>query len=87
LLEIPAARPTPGCLLLVITSGDITVGLLADSVVAVHHLADSLTPTPAANAGRGQPWVRGVDTSLSLHLDVDLLLAEPRLAMNAEAVE
>ncbi|NNJ13664.1 chemotaxis protein CheW [Chloroflexales bacterium ZM16-3] len=87
LLEIPAAPPVPGCLLLVIKAGDITAGLLADSVVAVRHLADTLTPTPAANAGRGQLWVRGVDSSLSLHLDVDLLLADLRLAINAEAVE
>jgi len=87
LLEIPAAPPVPGSLLLVIGVGDLTAGLIVDSVIAVSHQAETLAPTPSATAGRGQPWVRGVDSTLSLHLDGDVLLADPRLAVNAEGAE
>ena len=87
LLEIPAAPPVPGSLLLVIGVGEVTVGLMADSVIGVSHMAEALTPTPSATAGRGQPWVRGVDSALSLHLDGDVLLTDPRLAINAESGE
>lgn len=85
LLDIPIAPAAPDSLLLVVRAGESTIGMLVDSVVAVRHLADTLIPTPATNAGCGQAWVRGVDAALSLHLDVDLLLADPRLAINAEA--
>lgn len=87
LLEIPAVPPVPGSLLLVIGAGDITAGLIVDSVVAVRQLAETLDPTPSATAGRGQAWVRGVDSTLSLHLDSDVLLTDSRLAINAEGVE
>ena len=87
LLEIAVTPPVPGSLLLVIGAGDVTAGLIVDSVVTVRQLAETLDPTPAAAAGRGQTWVRGVDSTLSLHLDSDVLLADPRLVINAESAE
>lgn len=87
LLEIPSAPAAQGSLLLVIRAGDISAGLLVDRVLSVHHFTDVLLPTPAANASREQAWVRGIDQGLSLHIDPDLLLIDPRLSIDAGDME
>lgn len=85
LLGLPAETPPPTAMLLIVSVADNEIGLVADSVLAVsRHLAE-LAPAPSTAAGRGVAWVRGVDPELSIHLDPELLFAEPALVVNAEA--
>jgi purine-binding chemotaxis protein CheW len=85
LMGLPAAAPAPSALLLIAAVGGNEIGLLTDGVVAVSGQASELSPAPSATAGRGVAWVRGVDADLSLHLDPELLFADPALLVNAEA--
>lgn len=85
MLGLPASGPAPGALLLIVAVGGGELGLLSDGVVAVSARSAALSPAPSAAAGRGVAWVRGVDESLSLHLDPELLFADPALLVNAEA--
>lgn len=85
LLGIPAESPTPGALLLIAASNGNAIGLMADSVVAVSRRATELSPAPSAAAGHGIAWVHGVDENLCLHLDPELLFADPALVVNSEA--
>lgn len=82
LLDLPKVIPGPGALLLIVAAGSVEVGLLADAVIEVRRAEGSLTPTLAATAGRGTPWMRGVDQQLVFMLDPQLLLADPRLIVN-----
>jgi purine-binding chemotaxis protein CheW len=85
LMGIPAEAPGPEALLLIASVGNTEFGLMADSVVAVSQRASELSPAPSAAAGQGVTWVRGVDEELCLHLDPDLLFADPTLIVNTEA--
>lgn len=85
LLGIPAEAPAPGSLLLIAAVGGSEIGLIADSVVTVSQRTAELSPAPSAAAGHGISWVRGVDESLCLHLDPELLFADPAIVVNTEA--
>ena len=84
LLELPATAPQTGAMLLIVSDGNTEIGLLADSVEEVERHALDLNPAPSAAMGRGVAWVRGVDDDLALHLDIELLLNDSRLIVNAE---
>jgi hypothetical protein len=58
---------------------------MADSVVAVSQRPAELSPAPSAAAGHAITWVRGVDEDLCLHLDPELLFADPAMVVNTEA--
>lgn len=85
LLGIPAERPAPTAQLLIVSVDDNEIGLLADTVVAVRRHDADLSPAPLSAAGRSVSWVRGVDEELSIHIDPDLLFADPALLVNTEA--
>lgn len=84
LLELPITPPAPGAMLLIVADGNTEIGILADAVVEVRRHASGLNPAPSAAMGRGVAWVRGVDDDLALHLDIELLLNDARLIINAE---
>jgi purine-binding chemotaxis protein CheW len=85
LLGLPATALPPGAMLLIVCSDDSELGLVADSVIAVHGQTAALAPAPSAASGHSVAWVRGVDADLSLHLDPVALFADPALIVNAEA--
>jgi len=85
LLDIPPVPPLPEAMLLIVGPDDAPIGLVADRVTAVRHGRLSLAPTPSSIAGRGAPWMRGVDDDLCLHLDPAALLVDPRLIVHQEA--
>ena len=85
LLGLAVEPPVPGAMLLIVWSDDRELGLVADSVVAVHGHTAALVPAPSASSGHGIVWIRGVDADLSLHLDPVALFADPALAVNSEA--
>lgn len=83
LLGLPVAPLPADAWLLIVAAGGIEVGLAADSVLGVQHIADALTPAFSAVAGRCLAWVRGVDQELRLQLDPAGLLADARLTGGA----
>lgn len=84
LLGLGAGAPPPGAQLLILAVDDNEIGLVADSVVAVRRHEGVLAPAPSATSGRPISWVRGVDDELTIHLDPELLFADPALLVNAE---
>jgi purine-binding chemotaxis protein CheW len=83
LLDLPPSPPGPDALLLILAAAGLEIGLIVDHVLAVQTHTLALESTPAAIAGRGVNWIRGVDTDLALHIDSDGLLRDPRLQVNA----
>ncbi|WP_298482430.1 chemotaxis protein CheW [uncultured Chloroflexus sp.] len=84
LLGLPATPPQATMHLLIVSASGMEVALLVDQVVSIQSEHLTLNPTPAAIAGRGASWVRGVDDRLALHLNVEGLLNDPRLAATSE---
>lgn len=84
LLGLPTTPPHTAMHLLIVGSAGIEAALLVDQVVSIQPEHVTLHPTPAAIAGRGAGWVRGVDDQLALHLDLAGLLIDPRLAATSE---
>jgi purine-binding chemotaxis protein CheW len=85
LLGLPAQALTADSRLLIVADNTSELGLVADTVVAIHRSSTELSPAPPDASGRSVVWVRGVDEELSIHLDPGLLLADPALLVNAEA--
>ena len=85
LLDLAPAPPTSDALLLIVAAAGLEMGLMVDTVLAVHPHTMALEPTPAALAGRGVGWVRGVDADLALHIDPELLLRDQRLIVSDAA--
>lgn len=84
LLGFPSASPHHGMHLLIVGAAGVEAALLVDQVLSVQAESPVLHPTPAAIAGRGIGWVRGVDDQLALHLDPEGLLRDPRLTSAAD---
>jgi purine-binding chemotaxis protein CheW len=82
LLDLSPTPPDAAALLLIVAAAGLEMGLLVDTVLAVHPHTMALEPTPAALAGRGVAWVRGVDADLALHIDPELLLRDERLLVS-----
>jgi purine-binding chemotaxis protein CheW len=86
LLGVPVASPRPGAALLIVSAGGIEVGLLADEVIEVRRCATRLSPVLASADGQVGAWVRGIDSGLTVLLDLALLLADSRLVVNNTGV-
>ena len=71
-----------GAMLLIVQAHGIEVGLLADHVIEVRHAYRDLSPSFSAAEGQPVTWLRGIDQDLTVLLDLTLLLADPRLALN-----
>jgi purine-binding chemotaxis protein CheW len=84
LLAMPASPPAPDSMLIIIATGEVEVGLLADQITAVRLASFTLAPPPSSGHGQSTPWLRGVDEALSLHLDPTALIADSRLAITEE---
>jgi purine-binding chemotaxis protein CheW len=82
LLGVPVASPRPGAALLIVSAGGIEVGLLADEVIEIRRCATRLSPALTSAEGQVGAWVRGIDSGLTVLLDLALLLADPRLVVN-----
>jgi purine-binding chemotaxis protein CheW len=82
LLGVAAASPRPGAALLIVSAGGIEVGLLADEVIEIRRCATRLSPALASADGQVVAWVRGIDSGLTVLLDLALLLADSRLVVN-----
>jgi purine-binding chemotaxis protein CheW len=84
LLDI-APAPALYASLLIVGARGMDVGILADAVVGVRQDDTPLTPALSAMAGHRVAWIRGIDRDLNLQIDPELLLADPRLAINTES--
>lgn len=83
LLEQVASPPQAGAALLVVQAHGIEVGLLADQVIDVRHAQRDLSPALSGTVGQSSlNWLRGIDQDLMVLLDLELLLADPRLAIS-----
>jgi purine-binding chemotaxis protein CheW len=82
LLGSAANSPSSGAALLIVSASGIEVGLLADEVIEVSRSATQLSPALSSAEGQVVAWVRGIDSGLTLLLDLALLLADPRLVVN-----
>jgi purine-binding chemotaxis protein CheW len=82
LLGSTANSPSSGAALLIVSAGGIEVGLLADEVIEIRRCDSQLSPALSSAEGQVVAWVRGIDSGLTLLLDLALLLADPRLVVN-----
>jgi purine-binding chemotaxis protein CheW len=83
LLDIAPAPAQPDADLLIVGARGMDVGILADAVVGVQQDDTPLQPALSTIAGDRVAWMRGLDRDLNLQIDPELLLADPRLAINA----
>jgi purine-binding chemotaxis protein CheW len=84
LLQIPPVAPRAGALLVIVSANGAEIGLLADEVIGVHRRSSRLVPQPTNAPELAVPWILGVDATLGIHCDPALLIADPRLAIDAE---
>ena len=82
LLGSAASPPSSSAALLIVSAGGMEVGLLADEVIEIRRCATQLSPAPSSAEGQVVAWVRGIDSGLTLLLDLALLMADPRLVVN-----
>jgi purine-binding chemotaxis protein CheW len=82
LLGSPVASPRPGAALLIVSAGGMEVGLLADEVIEIRRCATQLSSALSSAEGQVVAWVRGIDSGLTVLLDLALLLADSRLVVN-----
>jgi purine-binding chemotaxis protein CheW len=79
LLGSAVALPRAGAALLIVGAGGRQVGLLADEVIEIRRRATRLSPVLASAEGQDNAWVRGLDSDLTMMLDLELFLADSRL--------
>ncbi len=84
LLDLPSTAPNENSDVLVIATRNGEVALLSDKVIEVRRGQRDLAAALSTTAGRGVPWIKGVDHELTLMLDPALLLADPRLIVDDE---
>jgi purine-binding chemotaxis protein CheW len=83
LLELPATPPQAGAMLLIATAGGTDIALLADTVIEVRRSSTNLTPSFRSIAGQAIAWVQGVDSDLTVRIDLAALLADPNIIIGA----
>jgi purine-binding chemotaxis protein CheW len=83
LLGLSVERAHAGAALLIVGAAGIEVGLLADEVIEIRYGATTLAPSLGSADGQVAPWVHGVDSDLTVRLDLSLLLAEAQLIIGA----
>ena len=79
LLGAPAGPPRAGAVLLIVSAGGMEVGLLADAVIEIRRAESQLSTALSAAEGQALAWVRGIDSSLTVLLDLAMVLADPQL--------
>jgi purine-binding chemotaxis protein CheW len=84
LLDSPPAPAQPGACLLIVGTHAADLAILADVVVGVRQDEVMLAPALSMAAGGRVAWVRGIDPDLNLQLDPELLIADPRLAIDSD---
>jgi purine-binding chemotaxis protein CheW len=85
LFELPATGPRDSQKVMIVRSGEIELGILADAVfgaraIALEDLQDSL---PTLTGMRAE-YVRGIVEDSLVILDVERILSDPRLIVNDE---
>lgn len=86
-LQLPGAGSDENETVVVAAAGDLVVGLLVDSITDVRRLPlAQIKPPPAETAGTRNQAVRGVTPDLISVLDLDALLADPNLTVQAEMI-
>lgn len=85
LLGTVAQPPGPNAALLIVAAGGIEVGLLADEVSEIRPCDLHLSPALPSAEGQIAAWVRGVDSRLTVLIDLALLLADPHLLVGDQA--
>lgn len=87
LLGLSADLARAGSALLIVGAAGIEVGLLADEVIEIRHGGTTLAPSLGSADGQVAPWVHGVDSDLTVRLDLSLLLAEAQLIIGASEAQ
>jgi len=82
LLGSAASPHSSSAALLIVSAGGIEVGLLADEVIEIRRCDIQLSPALSLVEGQVIAWVRGIDSGLTMLLDLALLMADPRLVVN-----
>lgn len=83
LLAFSSSTPRLGAVLLIISANGVDIGLLADEVIEIRRCDSDLSPSLALAERQSVAWVRGVDRDLTVVIDLALLLADPRLVVDA----
>ena len=85
-LELPEGPNTTAGKVVLVTAADLTVALGVDDVLEVRRLPlDEIGPPLADSATQAKraPGVRGITPDLLIVLDLDALLSDPRLVVQA----
>jgi purine-binding chemotaxis protein CheW len=83
--ELPEQGLTDLHRIIVVRGPDLELGLLADVVVAVRLIAaDALSPALPTLSAIGAEYLKGVSEERLVVLDLDRILADPRIVVNDE---
>jgi purine-binding chemotaxis protein CheW len=83
LFELPEPGLTDLHRIVVVRGNDFEIGLLADTVIGVKSVpVDALAPPPGTVSGIGAQYLRGVTAECLVVLDLDRILADPRIVLN-----
>jgi len=86
-LQLPEADASEVGIVVVVSARDLAIGLLVDSVGDIRKVPlGNIKPPPADSAGTRAQAIRGVTPDLISVLDLDGLLADPGLSVQAEMI-
>jgi len=86
-LQLPDAGMAEEGTVVVVAARDLVVGLLVDSVTDIRRMPlGEIKPPPAETSGTRNQAVRGVTPDLISVLDLDAMLADPSLTVQAEMI-
>ena len=86
-LQLPEVSAGEEGIVVVVAIRDLAVGLLVDSVTDIRRVPLALIkPPPADTAGTRSQVIRGVTNDLISVLDLDAMLADPSLSVQAEMI-
>jgi len=86
-LQLPDVATGDEGTVVVVAARDLVVGLLVDSVTDIRRMPlEQIKAPPAETAGTRNQAVRGVTEDLISVLDLDALLADPSLTVQAEMI-
>jgi purine-binding chemotaxis protein CheW len=84
--ELPEQGITDIHAVVVVQSGDMTLGLLADTIVAARTIdADTIQPSLPTLTGIRAQYLRGIAADHLVVLDIRKIIADPKLIINDEA--